>query len=289
MVSVAGSPFDRRGPKLHQTDLMYSPTMAPASEMVAPPGFVRLVAHPLRWLVLTELAHSDYRVRELVTRVGEPQNLVSYHLRLLRDGGLVTARRSSFDGRDSYYHLDLDALRGCRWPTIWRRACTRRCARTPHRGSPQRPDPTQLVRVACCSCAPGTAPAHRSPKRSCATAPTVASMWSAPATDPKPSLHPSPCGSLHDAVRHRHHRASGPDIWTLLKERRFDYVITLCDKAREACPDFPATRGRIHWSIPDPAARRATPTGPATRPFLHTAADIDTRIRHSTRPHHDSP
>src|SRR5687768_16727964 len=74
----------------------------------APPALVRLAAHPLRWRLLTELADSDYRVRELVTLVGEPQNLVSYHLRLLRDGGLVTAARSSFDARDSYYHLDLD-------------------------------------------------------------------------------------------------------------------------------------------------------------------------------------
>ena len=50
--------------------------------------------------------------------VDEPQSLVSYHLRLLRDGGLVTARRSSADGRDSYYAIDLvacrDALRGRR-------------------------------------------------------------------------------------------------------------------------------------------------------------------------------
>src|ERR1051325_7680385 len=74
----------------------------------APPAFVRLVAHPLRWKLLTELADSDYRVRELVTLLDQPQNLVSYHLRLLRNGGLVTATRSSFDGRDSYYHLDLD-------------------------------------------------------------------------------------------------------------------------------------------------------------------------------------
>ena len=73
-----------------------------------PPAFVRLAAHPLRWRLLTELASSDYRVRELVARTGEPQNLVSYHLRLLRDGGLVTSTRSSYDGRDSYYHLDLD-------------------------------------------------------------------------------------------------------------------------------------------------------------------------------------
>ena len=43
-----------------------------------------------------------------MARVDQPQNLVSYHLRLLRGGGLVTSTRSSFDGRDSYYHLDLD-------------------------------------------------------------------------------------------------------------------------------------------------------------------------------------
>src|SRR3954453_3728783 len=78
-----------------------------ASTRVAP-EFLRLAGHPLRWQLLTELAHSDLRVRELGASVGPPQNLVSYHLRLLRDGGLVTTTRSSHDGRDSYYHLDLD-------------------------------------------------------------------------------------------------------------------------------------------------------------------------------------
>src|SRR5215218_1156571 len=82
--------------------------MSFAGHVVAPPTFVRLAAHPVRWRLLAELADSDYRVRELVSRVDQPQNLISYHLRLLREGGLVTARRSNFDGRDSYYHLDLD-------------------------------------------------------------------------------------------------------------------------------------------------------------------------------------
>src|SRR5215467_15374372 len=81
--------------------------MVPPGRAAAPPAFARLAAHPLRWRLLTELADSDYRVRELVTRVDQSQNLVSYHLRLLRAGGLVTATRSSFDGRDSYYHLEL--------------------------------------------------------------------------------------------------------------------------------------------------------------------------------------
>ena len=34
----------------------------------------------------------------------------------------------------------------------------------------------------------------------------------------------------------------------------FDYVITVCDNAREACPVFPAGTERIHWGFDDPAA-----------------------------------
>lgn len=36
--------------------------------------------------------------------------------------------------------------------------------------------------------------------------------------------------------------------------QRFDYVITVCDNARESCPIFPAGTERIHWSFEDPAA-----------------------------------
>ena len=34
----------------------------------------------------------------------------------------------------------------------------------------------------------------------------------------------------------------------------FDYVITVCDNAKESCPVFPATTQRLHWSLDDPAA-----------------------------------
>ena len=69
--------------------------------------FLQLAGHPLRWQLLRELGRSDRRVGELTALVGEPQNLVSYHLRQLRGGRLVSARRSSADGRDTYYTVDL--------------------------------------------------------------------------------------------------------------------------------------------------------------------------------------
>jgi arsenate reductase len=34
----------------------------------------------------------------------------------------------------------------------------------------------------------------------------------------------------------------------------FDYVVTVCDNARDNCPVFPAGAERIHWSFEDPAA-----------------------------------
>jgi arsenate reductase len=38
----------------------------------------------------------------------------------------------------------------------------------------------------------------------------------------------------------------------------FDYVVTVCDNARDNCPIFPAGTARIHWSFEDPAAVQGT-------------------------------
>jgi arsenate reductase len=56
-------------------------------------------------------------------------------------------------------------------------------------------------------------------------------------------------------------RESGIDISSQysknLKEflgQEFDYIITVCDRARDHCPTFPGDVNRIHWSFEDPAA-----------------------------------
>jgi arsenate reductase (thioredoxin) len=36
-------------------------------------------------------------------------------------------------------------------------------------------------------------------------------------------------------------------------EESFDYVITVCDDANEACPFFPGAQSRLHWSFEDPS------------------------------------
>jgi arsenate reductase (thioredoxin) len=33
----------------------------------------------------------------------------------------------------------------------------------------------------------------------------------------------------------------------------FDYVVTVCDEANEACPFFPGAKNRLHWSFEDPS------------------------------------
>ncbi len=237
----------------------------------APPEFVRLAAHPLRWQLLARLAGGDHRVRELVALLDQPQNLVSYHLRLLRAGGLVTATRSSFDGRDSYYHLELDrcaeALAGAG------------SALHPALHPAPRPDPAappagrRIAVLFVCTGNTARSPIAEALLRHHTAGRVVAASAG---TRPGPRLHPDAERVLRTTfgIDIAGRRPQGVDT---VARRRFDHVITLCDKAREACPDLGHAR-RAHWSIPDPAAGGPGPAG--FDRFRRTAADIDTRVRH---------
>jgi arsenate reductase len=40
--------------------------------------------------------------------------------------------------------------------------------------------------------------------------------------------------------------------------QRFDYVVTVCDQARQSCPVFPGVHESLHWGYEDPAAAEGT-------------------------------
>ena len=235
--------------------------------MVQPPVFLRLAGHPVRWRLLSELARSDLRVRELTALAGQPQNAVSYHLARLRAGGLVTMHRSSADRRDSYYRIDLarsgyllaataDALH----PGLLSAAPLPAPATRSGMGVPVR------VLFLCTGNSTRSQIAEALLQRAGGDRVEVLSAGSHPK-----QLHP-------DAVRVM--REYGIDIsgrranhLSEFSSRRFDFVITLCDKVREVCPEFPGGPEPVHWSIADPATAGGYPA------FQATAADLHTRVR----------
>src|SRR5919106_5633165 len=85
--------------------------MKAAQTIIQPLEFLKLLAHDIRWRILLSLSRSDHRVEELVKQIKQPHNLISYHLKRLRLQRLVSERRSTADGRDVYYSLNLDHFR----------------------------------------------------------------------------------------------------------------------------------------------------------------------------------
>jgi protein-tyrosine-phosphatase len=95
-------------------------------------------------------------------------------------------------------------------------------------------------------------------------------------TRPEPQLHPGMVRILADRFGIDTAGRQPRDLSTVSR-RRFDHVITLCDRARETKMPFPHHDRRAHWSIPDPAAANGNEKVVAA--IERTATDIDTRIR----------
>jgi protein-tyrosine-phosphatase len=237
---------------------------------LAPPALLRLAGHPLRWRLLGELARSDRMVHELTGLVGQPQNLVSYHLGKLRDAHLVSARRSSADRRDAYYTVDLTRVGQLL-------AATGAALHPGLRLTPPVPSGSltaaATVRVLFL-CTGNSARSQIAEALARARSGGLVDAHSA-GSHPKP-LHPNAVRVMDEELRidlaaHR------PKHLSVYAEQRFDWVISLCDRVREVCPEFPGRPETIHWSIPDPAA--VPGDDEASYPaFQQTAAELETRI-----------
>jgi len=63
-----------------------------------------------------------------------------------------------------------------------------------------------------------------------------------------------------------------------LVDRSYDYVITVCDRARQACPIFPGVYASFHWSLPDPSEVEESEEARLFA-FRRTYLDLAQRIR----------
>src|SRR5688572_15383209 len=238
----------------------------PASQ---PPEILGLLSDPLRWQLVVELGRSDRRVGELVQLVGKPQNLVSYHLTQLRHAGIVSARRSSADGRDVYYRADLFRCRDLLGEAgLSLHPGLSLAPTSPAHVAPRRPRPRLLFLCTGNSARSQIAQAlveHRS-------AGTVEARSAG--SHPK-ALHPNAARVMAERGGDISGRPTTP--LTRCARNRFDRVITLCDKVREVCPEFPGAPIAAHWSIADPAT--AGDTDEATYDSFNEVADeIEGRV-----------
>lgn len=255
---------------MHRITLMYCLGMGtPTDAPVEPPMFLQLAGHPLRWRLLGELSRSDRRVYELTRLVGEPQNLVSYHLAKLRAAELVSTRRSSADGRDAYYTVDLERVRSLLVATgAALHPAVRLTASAPGGDLPVG------VRVLFL-CTGNSARSQMAEALTVALSGGRVDAHSA-GSHPKP-VHPAAVRVMRDAygIDLSGHRSKHLDVFA---DQRFDRVISLCDRVREICPTFPGQPRSAHWSMPDPAAGHDGGDEASHTAFERTADELHTRI-----------
>ena len=65
------------------------------------------------------------------------------------------------------------------------------------------------------------------------------------------SVHPLAIEAMAElGIDCSHQRSKGIDEF---RGSQSNYVITVCDQARESCPVFPNASHDLHWSLPDPS------------------------------------
>ncbi len=210
----------------------HSPSASPIPEAL------RLLSDETRWRLIGELRWSDRQVSELCERLDLPQNLVSYHLGVLRQARLVRTHRSDADGRVLYYALDLAALQR-QWQTIGGALALGPTAAPPPFTGPvlfvctHNSARSQIAEAWLRHLSAGRVIARSAGTLPAAVQPLAVQVMAEAGID----IGYQQAKGLADVA------APAPAI-----------IVTVCDLAREECTATLHAPLQLHWSIPDPVA-----------------------------------
>ena len=176
-----------------------------------------------RLAVVDALVVGDAAPGELGALLGMPTNLVAHHLKVLEEAGLVVRGRSEGDQRRTYVRLVPERLASVASPSL--------------EGVPR-------VVFVC--------------TQNSARSQLAAAIWERRSRVPAASAGTRPAERVHPrAVKVARRRGLDPTSWRTAQVsdvlKRDDLVIAVCDIAYEHLPA--ETRPRVHWSVPDPAAK----------------------------------
>ena len=232
----------------------------PRPDRQRPTPFLRLAADPLRWRLLRELAQSDRRVGELTGSSAAG-----------RTWSRTTWASSATAGSCRPAQL------GRRPRHLLRASISSRCGEllagagaSLHPGPGARPRPSRAharrrVARVLFLCTGNSARSQMA--EALLEQLSDGAIEAASAGQPPEAAAPQR-GAGHARARHRHRAGSHQAPATSSPRSRFDRVITLCDRVREVCPEFPATPSSSTGASPTRPAR-ATTTRDATRVRAH--------------------
>jgi len=197
---------------------------------------------------------------------------MSYHLRQLRQAGLVHERRSTADERSFYYSLDIQRLHmlyleasSSLHPSLGK-AISPGSRTDFHFDGP----PPRLLFL----CTSNSARSQMAEALVGHLSQGQVQALSA-GSHPAQAVHPLAISTL--ARRGVQMSQSVPKSLELFVGQSFDRVITLCDRVRERCPTW-GDSSLMHWSLPDPGKAEGT-EAERQQVFDQLALQLDVRIR----------
>jgi protein-tyrosine-phosphatase/DNA-binding transcriptional ArsR family regulator len=233
---------------------------------------LRNFGEPNRLTIISLLSAGPMLVGDICNASGLPLTLVSQHLRVLRESGMVQAIRDNKDARAVWYSLNPERLREIKTALSMVFDMTKivdgRLNQT-KQNSNLTIDKFRVLFL----CSGNSARSQMAEALLNQKGEGIFEARSA-GTHPR-QPHPITIKALEEigiipgSLRSKH--------YSEFQNEPFRYIITVCDRANEECPEFSGAYERIHWSIPDPV--QEIPEMEAYGAFVRAREELAARIR----------